>query len=167
MADELTARHELPLIVPGQSQKEMTHNEALTRLDMLVMPTAIAIADAPPADPAPGDCWIVGAAPADAWSGMASHLACWSVGGWRYVAPRAGMAVWLLSHDCAAVRHGDAWRIGEVAGTGFFVGGQRVVGARQPAISAPAGGENADAQARAAIDAILAALTAHGLLATP
>ena len=32
MSDETSARLELPLLAPGQAQKEMTHNEALTTL---------------------------------------------------------------------------------------------------------------------------------------
>jgi hypothetical protein len=40
-----------------------------------------------------------------------------------------------------------------------------VVGARQPAIAAPAGGTTIDAEARNAVAALLAVLKSHGLTA--
>lgn len=50
--------------------------------------------------------------------------------------------------------------------SGVFVGANKVVGARGAAIANPAGGATVDAEARAAIDAILARIEAHGLIAT-
>jgi hypothetical protein len=46
------------------------------------------------------------------------------------------------------------------------VGGQQVVGSQAAAIASPSGGATVDAEARTAIDAILAALRAHGLIGT-
>jgi len=48
--------------------------------------------------------------------------------------------------------------------TEYRVDGVKVVGNRQPAITAPSGGGTIDAQSRTAIGAILAALQAHGLI---
>ena len=36
MSDDSTARLALPFLAPGQAQKELYHNEALSRLDLLV-----------------------------------------------------------------------------------------------------------------------------------
>jgi hypothetical protein len=44
------------------------------------------------------------------------------------------------------------------------VGGQVVLSARQPAIPEPSGGAATDAEARAAILAVIGALRAHGLI---
>lgn len=48
--------------------------------------------------------------------------------------------------------------------SGFIVGGQRVVAGRQAGIASPTAGPVEDAEARDAIDSILAALSAHGLI---
>ena len=162
-----TTRWALPLLAAGQAQKEMTHNEALALLDLLAAPGVVAVGTGtPPASPVAGQCWVVGAAPTGAWSGRAGALAGWTGtgSGWRFISPREGLAVWSEADGCVATYVGGQWRVGTVAATEVTVGGQRVVGARRPAIAAPAGGTTTDAEARAAIGQILAALAAHGLI---
>jgi len=65
-----------------------------------------------------------------------------------------------------ATYRGAAWDVGEVRAVSVKIGGQQVVGGQAAAIGAPAGGGTVDAEARAAIGSILAALRAHGLIAT-
>lgn len=162
-----TARWALPLLEAGQAQKEMTVNEALARLDLFAQPSVAAVGlDAPPADPAQGQAWIVGAAPTGAWAGQAQTLAGWTAGGWRFVAPREGLAVWSEADGCAAVFAGGSWRVGRLAAQRLEIGGVQVVGAQGVAIAAPTGGGTIDGEARAALTAVLAALRAHGLIAT-
>lgn len=48
----------------------------------------------------------------------------------------------------------------------YYVGGAQVLGAQQPAIPNPTGGVTVDAQSRTTISSILAALRAHGIIAT-
>ena len=140
---------------------------ALARLDMLV---AAAVAEVgrndPPTSPQAGDCFVVGAEPTGAWNGQAQALACFTTSGWLFVEAVAGMSVLDRSQGCAAHFDGVAWSAGEVRATELTIRGDRVVGSRQPAIPAPTGGTTADAEARAAIEAVLAALRAHGLIAT-
>ncbi len=57
------------------------------------------------------------------------------------------------------------WRVGSVPARNLVIGGDQVVGARQPAVADPSGGAMVDASAREAIGAILAALRNHGLIA--
>ena len=162
-----TSRWALPLLEAGQAQKEITHNEALARLDLLAQASVVAVAlSTPPASVAVGQCWVVGAAPSGAWSGRTGALAGWTAGGWRFVAPCEGMSVWSVADGCTATFVGGQWRLGLVAGAGVEIGGVRVLGSRQPAIAAPAGGTTVDAQARAVLEQVLAALKAHGLIAT-
>lgn len=161
-----TARWALPLLEAGQAQKEMTHNEALQRVDLLAQASVVAVGtDLPPVEPVPGQCWAVGAAPVGAWAGQARALAGWTGGGWRFVAPREGTAVWSVADGCTATFADGQWRVGRIAAAELLVGGVRVVGAQRPAIAAPLGGATADAQARATLAEVLQALRAHGLIA--
>ncbi|WBO22085.1 DUF2793 domain-containing protein [Sphingomonas abietis] len=163
---DATARFALPLLAAGQAQKELFHNEALARADLLLQPTveAVALNDPPPA-PIVGQCWIVGAAPSGAWAGQPQALAGWTEGGWRFVAPRDGMAIWSVADRLLACFDGTAWRIGDIAAGRLTVAGVQVVGRQQSAIPDPAGGTVADSAARDAISAVLAALRSHGLIA--
>ena len=66
----------------------------------------------------------------------------------------------------AWVRTATGWEVGQARASRVLIGGQQVVGARQAAIAAPAGGTTADAEARACLSAILGALKSHGLIET-
>lgn len=147
MADA-SARFMLPLLQPGQAQKELFHNEALMRIDMLLHAAVQSVAlDTPPSAPVYGQCWIVGAAPTGAWTGRAHCIAGWTDGGWRSVAPMAGMRAFLGPDGPYARWDGATWGI-------------------ESAVAAPTGGATIDAEARAAITAIIGALTAHGIIDT-
>ncbi|OYY90563.1 MAG: hypothetical protein B7Y45_07865 [Sphingomonas sp. 28-66-16] len=166
MTDEPSARLALPLLQPGQAQKELYHNEALALLDLAVQPVVLSVGlDSPPADPMPGQCWIVGSAPIGAWAGRANALAGWTAGGWRFVAACDGMVAWSLADGLLARAEDGGWTLGETRCSRVIVGDDRVVGPRQPAIADPAGGTTIDVEARATLGAILAALRAHGLIA--
>ena len=165
MSDDITPRLALPLLQPGQAQKETTHNEALALLDLAVQASVLAVGtDAPPANPLAGNAWIVGTAPTGGWVGQARAIAGWTSGGWRFVAPRDGMAVWSVADGQVARFASGAWTIGVLAGSRVSIGGVDVVGTRQPAIPDPVGGTVVDTQARATIIAILSCLRGHGLI---
>lgn len=165
MTDETTARLALPLLQPGQAQKELYHNEALALLDLAVHATVEAVGvDTPPVEPGLGACWIVGSAADGPWTGHINAIAGWTSGGWRFVPPHDGMTVWSRA-DAQAIRF-DAgrWQSGVLSGASLKIEGKQVVGARRAAIDDPAGGPTVDAGARMAIDAILSALREHGLI---
>lgn len=165
MTIETTARHALPLLSAGQAQKEIAHNEALTIIDFMQNPVVqSAGADDPPSSPGEGLAWIVGTAPTGAWSGHANAIACRSAGGWRFVAPFAGLHVWRLDAGVFCIFDGAGWNSGIVAATQLRIGGVQVVGARAAAIADPAGGSTIDAQARATLISILGILRTHGLI---
>ncbi|GAA4781181.1 hypothetical protein GCM10023219_31770 [Stakelama sediminis] len=166
MTEAATARLSLPLLSAGQAQKEMTHNEALTLIDMLMVPAVQAVGqDDPPGTPAAGECWIVGAAPTGDWVGQTNALACWTDGGWRFVSARAGQAIWSVPDDVFAV-FSDQWQVGAMPVTRLIVDGQQVVGAQAASIADVQGGDTIDAEARDAVASILACLRTHGLIAT-
>jgi hypothetical protein len=166
MSDDQTPRLALPLLAAGQAQKEMTHNEALARLDIAVQARVLSAGvDDPPASPTPGDCWIVGETPSGAWLGMARYLAAWTGDGWRFVAPAGGMRVWIEDAAVEARYLGSAWAVGVLSGHQVAIDGTQVVGAQAPAIADPVGGTQVDAQARSTIGEILGMLRSHGLIA--
>lgn len=162
-----TDRLSLPLLIAGQAQKELFHNEALQTLDTLV---AAAVEDAPandpPQSPSSGDCYLIGDAPSGEWSQFPGHVAAFGSGGWRYIAPRDGMAVFVKASGLIAAYRAGAWEIGIARASRLMVNGMQVVGSQAGAIADPAGGTIIDAEARAAVSEMLAALRQHGLIST-
>lgn len=160
-----TDRLGLPLLATAQAQKEMTHNEALALLDSAVQSVVVAVEPSTvPASPSAGQSWIVGVGAGGAWTGHDGALASWTSGGWRFVTPFDGMAVWSLADGVPARRLAGAWEIGTLAASRLFVNGDQVIGARQPAVAEPTGGSNVDVEARDAISQLIDALRTHGLI---
>ena len=159
-----TPRLSLPLLAPGQAQKEMSHNEALARLDLAAQAAVIAVGtNISPTGPEPGQAWIVGTEPEGEWTGQAGAIAGWTEGGWRFLSPREGMRAWVAEGAGFALFTSGAWKIGNAHGR-LIVDGEQVVGPRAGPIAEPAGGATIDAEARAAIASILAAIRGHGLI---
>jgi hypothetical protein len=162
---ESSGRFALPLIHPGQAQKELLHNEALALIDAGLHPTVEGAPLAePPATPAIGECWLIAPGATGAWAARDGSLAAWTSGGWRFVPPQPGMCAWDKAAGFMRRWSGSGWNAGEVAATTIVIAGQQVVGARQPAVPSPSGGTIIDVEARAAIDAITVALKSHGLI---
>jgi hypothetical protein len=101
----------LPLLAAAQAQKHVTHNEAITMLDALaqIAVKARGWTDAP-ADPAPGDRYIVGSDAAGAFVGQEDAVAWFDAGGWRFLAPQAGWLVFAEDVGSFVVFDGAAWR---------------------------------------------------------
>ncbi len=164
MADT-TSRLALPLLAAGQAQKEITHNEALIRLDGLLHGAIESrTLSAPPATPLPGQVWLVAGVPTATWAGQAGKLAIWTEGGWRFLGAVAGAFLWSKPDQLFGWFDGTVWHWGDWPVTALKVAGQQVVGAARPAIAAPTGGTTVDSQARNVISQVLQALRDHGLL---
>jgi hypothetical protein len=162
---EETPRFELPFIIPGQAQKELFHNEALTAIDLLLQAAVEGpVPTIPPALASPGQCWIVGLLATEAWTGKQNQLAMWTEAGWRFAVPATGMSVWDKAAGHARRWDGAAWSTGELDCSALRVDGQQVIGARHSAIASPSGGTIIDAEARAAVAIIIATLMSHGLI---
>ena len=115
---DTTPNLSLPYIAAAQSQKHVTHNEALRALDALVQ---LVVADralaAAPATPSEGERHIVGAAPTGAWSGHADAVAAWQDGAWMFYAPQPGWLAWVNSENAIVVWNGTAWVSATVGST--------------------------------------------------
>lgn len=118
----------------------------------------------PPADPAPGESWIVDSGATGAWAGKAGNLATWTAGGWRFTAPVPGMIVWNIDAGYRLSWTGTGWTNGEWSVSALVIDGQQVVGSRLETIPSPSGGTIIDVEARAAVEAIIVALRTHGLI---
>lgn len=165
MTDQ-TPRHAAPLLAAGQAQKEITHNEALLIMDAALHPSLENEGQSdPPASPQQGQMWRIGAAPTGDWSGRSGQLACFTAGGWRFVLPYAGMTAYARDTARFGYHDGSDWQFGGWPVAAVQVAGRQVVGGQQGAIADPGGGATIDAECRAAVAAILAALRAHGLIA--
>jgi Protein of unknown function (DUF2793) len=167
MMTETSNRFGLPLLAAAQAQKEITHNEAITLIDLLITPVVQSIAPASvPTAPLAGQSWIVGAGATGDWAGKANKIAGWTLSGWRFITPVTGMSLWSLADSQQFQFDGTIWAIATLTGQQLSIGGNKVVGARQGAIANPVAGSSIDTEARSAIAAILSMLRTHGLIAT-
>ena len=104
----------LPYLAANQSQKHVTVNEALRRLDALVQVTVQSAALAtPPGSPTEGQRWIVAAAATGAWVGQSGKIAAWQDGAWVFYAPLDGWSAVDISSDTPLLYN---------AGTGIWTG---------------------------------------------
>ncbi len=93
-----TGRLGLPYILQGQAQKEVTHNQALNRLDVFVNTVAEDIVDELSTEANDGDIYIV-----------RDKLAQYSSGSWTFYSPSDLMEVMLKSTRVKLIYDGDAW----------------------------------------------------------
>lgn len=160
-----TDRLGLPLLAAGQAQKEITHNEALTMLDLAIALTVERDdLSAPPSSPGAGLCWIIADGASGDWFGRERQIAGWTDAGWRFLAPRVGMQAWHALHGHLLRFDGAGWVSESVRSDGFYVEGQRVIGPRVGPIPDVSGGANQDVELCASVNLVLAALREHGLI---
>lgn len=164
---ESTARAKLPLLAPGQTQKEAFHNEALLLLDCLIGGSLISQqATDPPATPDAAVAYDVPGGATGYWSGKDGMLAAYTEGGWRFVAPFEGLRMIERASGLEWRWTGAAWERGIVRAEELVIDGRKVVGGQGTAIAAPSGGATVDSEARNCLVAILESLRGHGLIET-
>jgi hypothetical protein len=122
-----TPRLGLPFLSAGQAQKEITHNEALQTLDMVVAGT---VEEGPrndaPASQLVGTAYIVGNSPTGAWAGKAQSIAGFTSGGWRFVVPAEGLSVYVKANATWANYRLADWEMGILRGSRLVVDGLQV-----------------------------------------
>lgn len=135
----------MPLLVAGQAQKEITHNEALVVIDALIAGSTLAAGlNAPATSPQPGQCWLVGESPSGAWSGQARALAIWTFGGWRFVQMPLGSVIRVGTSRVSFRRTESGW-------------------VAPPHLAAPSGGTVMDSECRIALNQVITALETAGI----
>ena len=99
----------LPLILPAQAQKHVTHNEALRLLDIIVqLAVKSRIIATPPAAVA-GDRYIVPIAATGVWAGQTGKIALYEDSVWQFITPLAGWQAWVLNEGALAGFNGTSW----------------------------------------------------------
>ncbi len=105
-----TPNYELPEITAGQDSAEVTHNDALRRIESFG-PTPIleSISQvAPPGSPTDGQVWVVGTSATGAFVGEDGNLALYS-SGWIFLTPRTGQIAAVPSSKTVVVWTGTTW----------------------------------------------------------
>ncbi|MGB7405404.1 MAG: DUF2793 domain-containing protein [Pacificimonas sp.] len=167
---EKTTRLALPYLQVAQAKKEVTHNEALKRLDLLVQCKleSRTLAE-PPIDAGVGGLWYVPVGATGAWSGRDGQVAE-SVPGsgtstWRFVDLVIGMTAYIVDEDALLFFDGMSWREDGLPVKGVSVSGRTMLTADPVAVQDATGGSLVDNEARAALGQLLANLRALGLVA--
>ena len=110
-----TAQLGLPLVQSAQAQKHVTVNEALARLDGLVLLTVQSQSVAtPPAVVSDGMAYAVPIGAVNEWAGQDGNLAIGRNGGWDFVTPRRGWRALIADQGMQALYDGSAWRAGQI-----------------------------------------------------
>ncbi|THD85002.1 DUF2793 domain-containing protein [Aliigemmobacter aestuarii] len=119
MPDQTSALS-LPLILPSQAQKHVTHNEALRILDVAVQLSVQSRSQTdPPPNPAEGARFIVKSPATGAWQGHATEVATFTPEGWEFHEPKTGWRAFVEDESQIAVFDGLAWVVlgGELLST--------------------------------------------------
>lgn len=139
-----TSRFALPLLHSGQAQKEVFVNEALALTDTLLHCTVEGEAIVPAENALEGQAWLIGTGASGEWADHDDEIAVRRGAAWAFIEPRDGMRLF----DLSAGR--------ELLFFGFW---------RKASLPVePLGGSSVDGEARAAINDLVAALQALGIL---
>ncbi|MCB6178386.1 DUF2793 domain-containing protein [Rhodobacter sp. Har01] len=111
MADDTTILG-LPLILPNQAQKHVTHNEVLGVLDVVVQLAVISrTLTLPPALAGIGDRYIVAAGGQVEWAGQDGKVAVMTETGWQFHTARPGWTAQVLAEGRPVVWTGLGWAV--------------------------------------------------------
>ncbi|MFV2092650.1 MAG: DUF2793 domain-containing protein [Hyphomicrobiales bacterium] len=110
---DTTSNLSLPYLAAAQAQKHVTVNDSLRALDAIVQ---LSVLDrdltTPPASPADGDRYIVGASATGAWAGKDGQITAWQDGAWGYYEPKTGWRAWVVDEGVGLVHDGNVWSVG-------------------------------------------------------
>jgi hypothetical protein len=107
----------------------------------------------PPVSPAGGSCWLVPSGSTGDWNGKSEQIAVATGGGWRFLVPPDGLAVFVRQGRERLRRLDGEWVTDAASGS---------PGA---AVANPVGGAVVDSEARETLTSLLDRLRVLGLLA--
>ena len=108
--DENTTRYQLPLIMPSQAQKHVTHNEAIRMIDNLTNLLLLGLnEETPPPTPANGDAYFTSDAASGVWASNPNTIAFFVDGSWLYCTPFSGMIAYNKPDETLVVFDDGNW----------------------------------------------------------
>lgn len=114
----------IPELSQSQANPDITHNEALVKLQALLVGVLSLGDTVPPVSPAEGDSYVLGTTPTGAWAGRGHALAIYWGGSWRFVPgnddsgtpipmgpAQEGMRAWVKDENIQYIWYGSpqAW----------------------------------------------------------
>lgn len=109
---DMSPRLRLPYIAPQQAQKQVTYNEAMRALDMLVQPVVRSRSvSVPPLGAAEGEVYLVAPTPTGAWSGKDGKIAAFVDGAWMFHTPLDGWLLYVEDEDTFVQRKAGTWSL--------------------------------------------------------
>lgn len=107
---DTTPNLSLPLLLPAQAQKHVTHNEALQLLDMVTQLTFTSFQEVdPPTSPAAGEVHVVGDSATGDWAGQDGMIARFDGTGWQFFAPQEGFIGYRKDQQSVVMFTGSEW----------------------------------------------------------
>ena len=115
---DATPRLSLPYLQVNQAEKEVTHNESLSILDVMVNATFIDQLVAPPGAFSEGDTFLVKATATGPWAGKENYIAKYQDAAWLFFAPFNGMLIMNTTSGALWKYLDSAWSIFTAGGNG-------------------------------------------------
>lgn len=112
----------LPELTASQSQKHVTHNEALFYLDSVVQ---LSVLDkdltSPPGSPSEGDRYIVGGSATGDWASKDDQIAIYDGSGWVFMVPNDGWFCWIEDETEIYFYSSSSWSaLGDILGSDYL-----------------------------------------------
>lgn len=110
MTASATARLNLPFLQAGQALKNITHNEALQRLDSgLYLSCSDMAAQSLPHDPTEDRVVLISQTPEAVLAEHIGHIAIFISGHWIWFAPKSGWSLWDEAEQSLRIFNGTVW----------------------------------------------------------
>ena len=119
MTAPATSRLGLPFLQAGQALKNITHNEALQRLDAgLYLSCSDMAATSLPSDPPEGLVILISQTPDTGLLERIGQIAVFSAQRWTWFTPKSGWSLWDMANETLRMFNGTAW-VNPIAETGL------------------------------------------------